>query len=133
MRQSASLRYLFRVLLRCLLLLTLPTGAKAQGVTIEDGKAGLLHSILTNTTWPREDRIDHFIIGLYGRNDALYRALKKKATTTTVRDKPIVISSYDTLLEAGEAHILVLSKSENRRLAPGTAPESYPHRHRWGQ
>jgi signal transduction histidine kinase/CheY-like chemotaxis protein len=117
MRQSASLRYLFRVLLRCLLLLTLPTGAKAQGVTIEDGKAGLLHSILTNTTWPREDRIDHFIIGLYGRNDALYRALKKKAATAMVRDKPILINSYDTLLEAGEAQILVLSKSENRRLA----------------
>jgi signal transduction histidine kinase/CheY-like chemotaxis protein len=117
MRRQAYRNRLLHFLTCSCLALSLCAGAQAQGVTIEDGKAGLLHSILTNTRWPDESQIEEFVVGLYGRDSAMNRALQKKLPGLTVRGKPLTVVSYDSLAEAGAAHVLVLARSENSRLA----------------
>ena len=117
MRQLASLTNLFHVLPLVLLALTLSTRAAPEGVSIEDGKVNLLQSILYNTIWPQEEKIDHFVVGLYGRDRELLRVLKRDIPGFRVRNKPVVVNSYNSLEAASAAHILLVASSENSNLS----------------
>ncbi|MEH6580839.1 MAG: YfiR/HmsC family protein [Halioglobus sp.] len=117
MRQLEAQNFLTRILLACLLTVSLSVHAQEERITVEDGKARLLSSILFNITWPEEQAIDHFILGVYGKDRALMLALSKAATSFEVRNKPVIFIAYDTLVEARAAHILVLARSENSNLA----------------
>ena len=116
-RQLASLSRLPRILPSLLLALALSVHAAPEGITIEDGKVNLLQSILFNTTWPEEDEIDRFILGLYGRDRELLRVLKMEMTNFKVREKSVVVTVYASLSAARAAHILVLTPSVNSKLA----------------
>ena len=116
MRQTTSLSCSCRPLLCCFLALALFATAAPEQVSIAEGKTRLLEAILDNTTWPQEQKIDRFIIGLYGRNQALLRALKRKVPDWTVRGRPVVVTQFDSLEAARAAHILLLSRSKNSQL-----------------
>ena len=116
-RQLASLSRLPRILPSLLLALALSVHAAPEGITIEDGKVNLLQSILFNTTWPEEEEIDRFILGLYGRDRELLRVLKMEMTNFKVREKSVVVTGYASLSAARAAHILVLTPSVNSKLA----------------
>jgi signal transduction histidine kinase/DNA-binding response OmpR family regulator/HPt (histidine-containing phosphotransfer) domain-containing protein len=116
MRQITSLGFLYRLLACCFLALALSGLATSEEVTIEEGKMTLLTAMLRHTTWPQEDQIDHFVIGLYGRDKALLSVLKREAATLKVRGKSVVATAIDSLSEAKAAHILVLTPSMNSRL-----------------
>ena len=116
-RQLASLSRLARILPSFLLALTLSVHAEPEAITIEDGKVTLLQSILVNTTWPEEEEIDRFILGLYGKDRELLRVLIREMTKFKVREKSVVVTVYESLLAARAAHILVLAPSVNSNLA----------------
>jgi signal transduction histidine kinase/CheY-like chemotaxis protein len=86
-------------------------------VTVEDGKAAQLEAMLEHTTWPDEDKIDHFVIGLFGRDRALLRVLNREVPKYRVRGKPVVVRYFTSLSDARSAHILVLSPAKNSKLA----------------
>jgi signal transduction histidine kinase/CheY-like chemotaxis protein len=117
LRQLAFLKSLLRILPSVVLALSLSTQAAPEVVTIDDGKVTLLKSILLNTTWPQEDQIDHFVLGLYGKDKALLRILQREMPGYKVRGKSVRVSTYESLSAARQAHILVLSSSENSNLA----------------
>ena len=116
MRRTTPLIWLYRLLPCCFLALVLPAAAVPEGVTVEAGKVGLLRAMLEHTTWPRENEIDHFVIGLYGRDKALLRVLSEEAPKFKVRGKPVVVTQFNSLSKAKAAHILVLARSRNSRL-----------------
>jgi len=116
MRQLTSLRYLFRVLPYFCLVLALSTIAAPKETTLEDGKFTLLHAMLVHTTWPQEDQIDQFVIGLYGRDRGLLEVLKRELPNVRVRGKPVVAAYYNSLSEARSAHILVVARASNSAL-----------------
>ena len=112
----ARLLFAFPVLLFALAT-ALSVQAQRQVLTIEDAKSTLIGAMLDNTTWPNEDSFDAFILGLYGSDEALADALNRDMAGVTVRGKPVSVAQFDTLPEARAAHILLLPRSENRRLA----------------
>ena len=112
----ARLRSAFLLLL-VVLATALSAQAQRQVLTIEDAKSTLIGAMLDNTTWPNEDDFDAFILGIYRNDEALADALKRDMAAVTVRGKPIRVAQFDTLSEARAAHILMLPRSENRRLA----------------
>ncbi|NHO66149.1 DUF4154 domain-containing protein [Aestuariicella hydrocarbonica] len=85
-------------------------------MTPDEGKAAFLEAILNHTTWPQEDTLDQFIIGQYGRDRPLLRVLQKELPKLRVRGKPVVVVYYRSLIEAKDAQILVLAKSQNLNL-----------------
>ena len=117
MRQLAFLKSLLRILPSVVLALSLSAQAAPEVVTIDDGKVTLLKSILFNTTWPQEDQIDHFVLGLYGKDKALLRILQREMPGYKVRGKSVRVRTYESLKAARQAHILVLASSENSDLA----------------
>jgi hypothetical protein len=117
LRHPAFFRYSRPVLLSILLMLVLPHSAGAQVVTVTDGKVTLIKSIFANTTWPDEADSDYFVLGLYGRNRDLSRALKIEMASYEVRGKPVIVSRFDDLTAARAAHMLVLASSANSDLA----------------
>ncbi len=117
MRQLASLSRLARILPSFLMALTLSVHAEPEVTTIEDGKVTLLQSIMDNTTWPEEEEIDRFILGLYGKDRELLRVLKMEMTKFKVREKSVVVTVYKSLSAARAAHILVVAPSVNSKLA----------------
>ena len=90
--------------------------AAPEQLTIEGGKATLLEAILHHTTWPQEDEIDRFIIGMYGRDKALLKVLSREVPNFRVRGKPVVVRTYNSLQKARAAHVLVLAPSKNAQL-----------------
>jgi signal transduction histidine kinase/CheY-like chemotaxis protein len=116
LRQLAFSRRFIFFLPLLLLALVLSGQSQAQAVTVDDGKVTLLKSILVNTTWPEEESIDQFIVGVYGRDRGLLRALKKEMPDYKVRGKGIRVSVYDSLSAARAAHILVVAPAENSKL-----------------
>jgi len=116
MSQTSLLSCFYRLLPCCFLALALPASAAQEEVTIEGGKVTLLHAILDHTIWPAEAQIDRFVIGLYGRDRALLRMLKREVPGISVRGKPVVVTQYTSLSKARAAHVLVVSQSFNDRL-----------------
>ena len=112
-RSFHRLRRLFAASLLALLCV----GSVAQEVTPESGKVTLLYAILANTTWPDENSIDKFVIGLHGRDRALWKELKRQAPKLQVRGKDVVAVQFDKIDKARAAHVLVLTRSKNSRLA----------------
>ncbi len=108
--------YSRRLLRACLLVLAVSSAAAQGLVSVEDGKVSLLQAILYHTTWPEEQQIDRFVIGLYGRDPALLKALRSKAPELSVRGKPVVVTQFSSLEKARAAHVLVLSRSQNADL-----------------
>jgi len=94
----------------------IPAAAAPAGLSIEEGKARLLYGILENTTWPDENQIERFVIGLYGRDRALLRVLERETPDLKVRGKPVVVTQYSSLAQAKAAQVLVLSRTLNSRL-----------------
>ncbi|RLQ21727.1 DUF4154 domain-containing protein [Seongchinamella sediminis] len=88
----------------------------SQEVTIQDGKASLLISMLANTTWPDEDAIDTWRVGLYGRDRKLMAVLKRDLPRYPTRGKPVTVRPYSTLDDARAAHILVVAPGSNSDL-----------------
>ncbi len=70
MSQVASIARIVLILPALLLTVSLSVRGQTEMVTIEDGKSRLLESMLYYTTWPDEDRLDRFVLGLYGRGQA---------------------------------------------------------------
>ena len=116
MHQTISLSYLYHLLLYCLLALVFSAPAASEEVTVAEGKASLLYAMLEHTTWPQEDQIDHFVIGLYGRDKALLKVLRKEAPKFKVRGKSVVATYFSSTSEAKAAHILVIATSKNPKL-----------------
>ena len=81
------------------------SGWAQEMVTIEQGKVTLLEAMLEHTTWPDEDKIDQFNIGLYGRDRALQRALNQEIDKFSIRGKPAVVTLYNRVEAARAAHI----------------------------
>ena len=116
MHQTSFLNHCYRLTLCCALVLLFSAYAAAQPVTVEQGKASLLQAMLDHTRWPDEDQIDHFVIGLYGRDKALLRELKRQTPRMRIRGKRIVVQSLDTLSAARASHVLVLAQDRNPQL-----------------
>jgi len=116
-RPLASLNRFIRILPSFLLVLALSVHGKPDVISIEDGKVNFLQAILINTTWPEEEKIDRFILGFYGRDRELLLILKREMATFKVREKPVVVTVYESLLAARAAHILVLTPAVNSKLA----------------
>jgi signal transduction histidine kinase/CheY-like chemotaxis protein/HPt (histidine-containing phosphotransfer) domain-containing protein len=116
LRTSAYPARLVQILPAFLLALVLSAQGQRELVTFDDAKAILLAAMLDNTTWPNEEAIDHFILGLYGEDEALLVALNNGVSGTKVRGKPVVVNVYETLAAARAAHVLVLPASENDNL-----------------
>ncbi|MGI9288632.1 MAG: YfiR/HmsC family protein, partial [Pseudomonadales bacterium] len=85
-------------------------------MTVEAGKVSLLHAMLEHTTWPQEDQIDRFVIGLYGRDKEFLKVLRKEAPKFKVRGKSVVATYFSSTSEAKAAHILVMATSKNSKL-----------------
>lgn len=116
LRPSASSKHLFRLLSMVVLTSVLAGPSAADVVSVTDGKVTLLRSILVNTTWPKENEIEYFILGLYGKDRQLSRALRQELGDFQVRGKPVKVLVYDSLIRARVAHVLVLTPSESSRL-----------------
>ncbi len=114
--RRTSLSWLFRLLPCCFLALAMNASGQTGLVTVEDGKATLLHAILNHTTWPDDEDIDQFIVGLYGYDPALLQTLNKALQEVTIRGKSVDVRSYRTIPEAKESHILVLTRATNYQL-----------------
>jgi len=103
-----------------LLVLAMATCAPAQDeelVTVADAKSRLVLAVLRNSTWPDEERIDEFLIGVYGEAPDLLEALRRDATRARPRDKPVTVTRIDDLTGAARSHILLLMPEMNDRLA----------------
>jgi signal transduction histidine kinase/DNA-binding response OmpR family regulator len=116
-RPLAFFRYLSTAVLSFVLVLALPCRAVADVVTVTDGKVTLLKSIFENTTWPNEDQIEYFVLGLYGKDRDLSRALKIEMADHQVRGKPVIVARFGDLPAARSAHMLVLATSQNSELS----------------
>lgn len=111
-----SFRQGFILIAGVLLVLLFSVSGSSQEVTVEDGKASLLVSILANTTWPDEDEIDVWRVGLYGRDRGLIQVLRRDLPRYPTRGKPVSATLYSSLSSARAAHILVVSPSSNSEL-----------------
>jgi signal transduction histidine kinase/DNA-binding response OmpR family regulator/HPt (histidine-containing phosphotransfer) domain-containing protein len=103
-----------------LLLLVLSASARAQDsevLTFADAKSRLVLAVLSNSQWPDEEEIDEFLIGVYGNNRELLRALERDAAKQLARGKPVAVKRFDDLDEAATSHILLLLPQMNNRLA----------------
>jgi len=66
--------------------------------------------------WPEEKLTSHYIIGIYGDYDELYREFNSVARTLSVHGKPLKIKKLRSLDQAKNVHVVVLPKSENLHL-----------------
>ncbi|MEP5569019.1 MAG: YfiR/HmsC family protein, partial [Halioglobus sp.] len=114
--RPASSKYLVFLLSIVALATVLAGPSAANVVSLTDGKVTLLRSILVNTTWPEERDIEYFILGLYGKDRQLTRALRQELEDFQVRGKPVKVLVYDSLKRARVAHVLVLTPAESSRL-----------------
>ncbi|MBR9908738.1 MAG: DUF4154 domain-containing protein [Gammaproteobacteria bacterium] len=104
------------LVLALFVVISVSSRAAAEAVTVEDGKVTLLNAIIEHTDWPDQDRIDRYIIGLYGRDTQLLRAIKRAEPRMRAHGKPVVGKYYSSLFEARSAHVLVLANSKNSEL-----------------
>ena len=116
MRQAMRLNSLYRLLPYCFLAWVLSAAAAPEEITLEDGKMTLVAAILEHTTWPQEDQIEHFVIGVYGRDKPLLDVLRRATPKLRVRGKAVVATQFSSLEEARTAQVLVLAKSKNTQL-----------------
>ena len=114
--RQASFKYLVFLLWIVVLAAVLAGPSAANVVSVTDGKVTLLRSILVNTTWPEEEDIEYFILGLYGKDRQLTRALRQELKDFQVRGKPVKVLVYDSLKRARIAQVLVLTPTESSRL-----------------
>lgn len=114
--RQASFKYLVFLLWIVVLAAVLAGPSAANVVSVTDGKVTLLRSILVNTTWPEEENIEYFILGLYGKDRQLTRALRQELKDFQVRGKPVKVLVYDSLKRARIAQVLVLTPTESSRL-----------------
>jgi signal transduction histidine kinase/DNA-binding response OmpR family regulator len=111
-----TLNRLYRLLPYGCLVLSIFVSAIAKPVTPEEGKVTLLAAILQNTTWPQEEQIHRFVVGLFGQDRALLQALERETPTLKVRGKRVDVSYYHSLSAARQAHMLVVASSRNSDL-----------------
>jgi len=67
-------------------------------------------------TWPEEKLTSHYIIGIYGDYDELFREFNSVSHTLSVHGKPLQIKKLRSLAQAKKVHVVVLPKSENLHL-----------------
>ncbi|MEL7045920.1 MAG: YfiR/HmsC family protein, partial [Pseudomonadota bacterium] len=117
MREARSARWLNSSL--ALLLLVLTSSASAQDeelVTMADAKSRLVLAVLRNSSWPDEEDIDEFLIGVYGDDPQLLETLERDAALGPSRGKPVAVARFDDLDSATRSHILLLMPEMNNRL-----------------
>lgn len=112
-------RFPLRILGLLFLALLSPTARSAPALEYEI-KAVFLFNFLQFAEWP-----DHafagpdapFVIGILG-NDPFGPLLEETVKGETINQRPIVIRRHQTTDGADTCHLLFISRSETRRLAP---------------
>ncbi len=117
MNEPARILRLISRLSLLLLAVVISVPGQSQVVSFEAAKTRLLKAILSNTTWPDESKIDGFVYGLYGSDEALRQVMTEQMAGFTVRGKPISIEVFSDLADAGSSHVLVVANSQNASLS----------------
>jgi signal transduction histidine kinase/FixJ family two-component response regulator len=90
--------------------------AEPEPVSRSEGKAIFVYKIFLNMTWPNENEVDRFHIGIYGKDQSLRRELKNIFRGVKVRGKPVEISTFNTLTNADSMHALIITPEHNPHL-----------------
>jgi|GEM_PF-3034766 len=85
---------------------------KAQQISDNQVKAGFIYSFLKYVTWEKEDRIDTFKIAVYGDDPELILALKGMEKML-VKNKPIIVESFQSIGEINYSQILFITNNRN--------------------
>ncbi|MEE9397771.1 MAG: YfiR/HmsC family protein, partial [Methylococcales bacterium] len=84
-------------------------------------KVAYLFNFAKFVTWKNDAAISELTIGLYGKNDKLYRELRANIHGKLVRGKTITVNNFTNLNLARKAHILVVAKSKNAEIGQITS------------
>jgi hypothetical protein len=104
------------VIVLAALLSTLSVWAQPEVVTTEDAKSILMVAILRNTSWPDENALSAFVLGVYGDDVALLEALERSTAEIRVRGKPVDVIAVDSLAAGRAVNVLLIAATENSRL-----------------
>ena len=79
-------------------------------------KSAYIYNFLKYVTWQDEDSIPRFVVGLYGSEPELYSVLAGTLEQRKAKEKEISVVEVNDLGQAKEAHVLVISRSENANI-----------------
>ncbi len=106
--------YLFILVLVFVLLTHLNVAKAAYSPT--QIKVAYIFNFAKFVTWKNDATISELTIGLYGRNDKLYRELRANIHGKSARGKTITVNRFTSLKLARKAHILIVAKSKNIKI-----------------
>ncbi len=110
-------RLLPGLLLSCLLLPATLGADDSRPVPVDAAKISFVHKILLNITWPNEQQLQEFSIGIYGGSREFLRLARRTMADLQVRGKPIRVVAARDLDAARELQVLLVSSVYNRELA----------------
>lgn len=92
------------------------SSGKVFGQT-EAGRKALWIKIISNyVVWNNDDKIDKFIIGVYGPNSAVYDALVKLSETEKIKGRNFEVVRFKRIKDITPTHILFVDQSANEYL-----------------
>ena len=89
----------------------------AQAASESALKVAYIYNFLKYVKWLDEGLVSEFVVGLHGRDEALYAELSRMLADRKVRSRGIRVLHVDDLEQARDVHLLVLAPSKNNDIS----------------
>ena len=87
--------------------------AAAQSMSPVQVKAAYVYNFLKHVKWQGEESVSRFVVGVYGKDEDLYRELSTTLPKMKAKRKGIRVVQVSGIEQAKSVHVLVVAGSEN--------------------